>query len=152
MVNLQASSLTRTYTSNAETRDFAPITLRFLFLLKGGGRLHKTSLVSLKGLNPSRTVMKRIASSHWDLQRPYLMPSEKALFFFKDHTTFKGQSSPHSTPSASIPVTLPAQSVKMSIFINTLQSRSNQVRSQLPGHPSGRCKPASNRFDTEAVT
>lgn len=66
-------------------RDFAPITLRFLFLLKGGGgRLHKTSLVSLKGLNPSRTVMKRIASSHreLDLQRPYLMPSEKALFFF----------------------------------------------------------------------
>lgn len=122
---------------------------------RGGGRLHKTSLVSLKGLNPSRTVMKRIASSHreLDLQRPYLMPSEKVhFFFFNDHTTFNGQSSSHWTPSASIPVTFSAQSVKMSIFINILQSRSNRVRSQLPGHPSGRCKPASNRFDSEAVT
>lgn len=111
MVNLQASSLTRTYTSYAETRDFAPITLRFLFLPKGWGErdgLHKTSLVSLKGLKPSRSITKRIASSHreLDLLHPYLMPSEKVCLFLI--TTLRSMDSLHHTPSASIPVTFSA--------------------------------------------
>lgn len=114
LVNLQASSLTRTHPSNAETtRDFAPITLRFLFQPKGVGGLHKTSLVSLKGLKPSQSIMKRIASSHRELDLLATSISNAFregfvyLFIFLI-TTLCSMDSLHHTPSASIPVTFSA--------------------------------------------
>ena len=62
-LTLGASLLTLLYSSNAETHSFSGITLRFLF--QGEKKtLHKTSLVSLEGLDPPQTVMKRNALSH----------------------------------------------------------------------------------------
>lgn len=57
------ASVLTLYSSNEETHNFAPITLRFLFQGEKK-KLHKTSLVFLEGLDPPQTVMKRNALSH----------------------------------------------------------------------------------------